>query len=65
MRAIGIAVFAVLFFAIVYAAVDLRGDHNQIKRFREECRRQSNDTGKVTECITDLALQHARQPELP
>jgi hypothetical protein len=65
MRTIGIAVFAVLFFAIVYAAVDLRGDHNEIRRIREECRQQYSDAGKVKECITDLALRHARQPQLP
>jgi type II secretory pathway component PulM len=63
MRAIGIAVFAVLFLAIVYAAFDLRRDHNQINRIRKEC--QHSDAGKVTECIADLALRHARQPQLP
>ena len=63
MRAIGIAVFAVFFFAIVYAAFDLRRDHSQINRIREEC--QHSNAGKVTECIADLALRHARQPELP
>jgi hypothetical protein len=63
MRAIGIAVFAVLFLAIVYAAFDLRRDHNQISRIREEC--QHSEAGKVKECITDLALRHAREPEMP
>jgi hypothetical protein len=63
MRAIGIAVFAVLFLAIVYAAFDLRRDHNQINRIREEC--QHSEAGKVKECITDLALRHAREPEMP
>jgi hypothetical protein len=65
MRAIGIAVFAVCFLAIVYAAVDLRRDHNQINRIREECRQAHSDAGKVKECILDLALRHAKQPELP
>ena len=41
MRAIGIAVFAVVFLAIVYATFDLRRDHNQINRIREECRGQT------------------------
>ena len=63
MRAIGIAVFAVFFLAIVYAAFDLRRDHNQINRIREEC--QHSEAGKVKECITDLALRHAREPEMP
>ena len=65
MRVIGIAVFAVCFLAIVYAAFDLRRDHNQINRIREECRQTNSDAGKVTECIADLALRHARQPQLP
>jgi hypothetical protein len=34
MRVIGIAVFAVVFLGIVYAAFDLRRDHNQITRIR-------------------------------
>jgi hypothetical protein len=63
MRAIGIAVFAVVFLAIVYAAFDLRRDQNQITRIREEC--QHGNAAKVTECIADLALRRARQPELP
>ena len=65
MRVIGIAVFTVFFLGIVYAAFDMRRDRNQINRIREECRRTHSDAGKVTECITDLALRHARQPELP
>ncbi|HET9816600.1 MAG TPA: hypothetical protein VFQ33_12635 [Xanthobacteraceae bacterium] len=65
MRAIGIAVFAVCFLAIVYAALDLRRDHNQITRIREECQRTHSDAGKVKECIADLALRHAREPEMP
>ena len=65
MRAIGIAVFAVVFLAIVYAAFDLRRDHNQINRIREECQRAHGEAGKVKECITDLALRHAREPQLP
>ena len=64
MRAIGIAVFAVCLLAIVYAAFDLRRDHNQINRIREECRQTNSDAGKVTECIADLALRQARQPQL-
>jgi hypothetical protein len=65
MRVIGIAVFAVFFLVIVYAAFDLRGDHNQINRIREECRRTHSDADKVTECIADSALRYARQPQLP
>jgi hypothetical protein len=65
MRAIGIAVVAVFFLAIVYAALDLRRDHNQINRIREECQQAHRDAGKVTECMRDLALRHARQPQLP
>jgi len=65
LRATGIAVIAVFFLAIVYAALDLRRDHNQINRIREECQRTHSDAGKVTECIADLALRHARQPNLP
>jgi hypothetical protein len=65
MRAIGIAVFAVCFLAIVYAAFDLRRDHNQINRIREECQRTHAEAAKVTECIADSALRYARQPDLP
>jgi type II secretory pathway component PulM len=65
MRAIGIAVFAIVFLAIVYAAFDLRRDHNQINRIREECQRTNSEAGKVKECITELALRHAREPQLP
>jgi hypothetical protein len=65
MRVIGIAVFAVFFLGIVYAAFDMRRDHNQINRIREECRRTHSDAGKVTECIVDSALRYARQPQLP
>ena len=64
MRAIVIAVLAVVFLAI-YAAFDLRRDHNQTNRIREECQRTNGETGKVKECMTDLALRHARQPQLP
>ena len=64
MRAIVIAVLAVVFLAI-YAAFDLRRDHNQTNRMREECQRTNGETGKVEECMTDLALRHARQPQLP
>jgi hypothetical protein len=35
MRATGIAVIAVFFLAIVYAAFDMRRDHNQINRMRK------------------------------
>jgi hypothetical protein len=65
MRAIGIAVFVVIFLAIVYAALDLRRDHNQTKRIREECQRANRDASQVTECMRDLALRHARGPQLP
>jgi len=65
MRVIGIAVFAVCFLAIVYAAFDLRRDHNLINRIREECRQKHSDAGKVTECISDLVLRHASRPQLP
>jgi hypothetical protein len=65
MRAIGIAVLVVFFLAIVYAAIDLRRDHNQINRIREECQRVDREAGKVTECMRDLALRHARGPQLP
>ena len=65
MRAIGIAVFAAFFLAIVYAAFDLRRDHNQINRIREECQRTHGEAAKVTECIADSALRYARQPDLP
>ena len=66
MRATGIAVIAaVVFFAIVYAAFDLRRDHNQINRIREECQRTHGDAGKVKECMADSALRYARQPNLP
>jgi hypothetical protein len=66
MRTIGIAAIAVFFLAIVYAALDLRRDHNQINRIREECQRtHGGDAGKVTECIADSALRYAREPNLP
>jgi hypothetical protein len=63
MRAIGIAVFVVFLLAIIYAAFDLRRDESQISRIREEC--QHSHAGKMTECMTDMALRRARQPELP
>ena len=66
MRATGIAVIAaVVFFAIMYAAFDLRRDHNQINRIREECQRTHGDAGKVKECMADSGLRYARQPNLP
>ena len=65
MRAIGIAVFAVCFLAILYAAFDLRRDHSQINSIREECRQKHSDPGKVTECISDLVLLRASRPQLP
>jgi hypothetical protein len=66
MRAIVLAVIAFFFVAIcIYATFDLRRDHNQINRIREECQRTYSDAGKVRECVVDLALRHARQPELP
>ena len=68
MRAIGIALLAGISLAIVYAVFDLRRDHNQTNRIREECQRTNSEAGKVKECITDLALRHAsirscRKPE--
>jgi hypothetical protein len=65
MRMIGIAVFAICLLAIIYAAFDLRRDHNQINRVREECRQKYSDAGKVTECISDSLLLHASRPQLP
>ena len=66
MRVIGIAILALIFVSsIVYAAFDLRRDHNQINRIREECRRAHSDAGEVKQCITDLALRRAKEPELP
>jgi hypothetical protein len=64
MKVIGLAVFAVLFLGIVYAAFDMRRDHNQINRIREECRTHSV-AGKVAECDVDSALRDAQQPKLP
>ena len=64
MRAIVIAVLAIVFLAI-YAAFDLSREHNQTNRIREECQRTNGEAGKVKECMTDLALRHARQPQLP
>ena len=63
MRAIVIAGFAVVFRDL--RAFDLRRDHNQTNRIREECQRTNGEAGKVKECMTDLALRHARQPQLP
>ena len=65
MRAIGIAIFAGVFLAFVSAVFDLRHDHNQTNRIREECQRTNSEAGKVKECMTDLALRYARQPQLP
>ena len=65
MRAIGIAVFVGVLLVIAYAAFDLRRDHNQTNRIREECQRTNSEAGKVKECMTDLALRYARQPQLP
>jgi hypothetical protein len=64
MKVIGLAVFAVFFLGIVYAAFDLRRDHNQINRIREECRAHG-DAGEVKECNVDSALRDAQQPKLP
>ena len=51
MRAIGIAIFAGVFLAIVYAVFDLRHDHNQTNRIGEECQclLQSHDDRRYTE----------------
>ncbi|MBR0693409.1 hypothetical protein [Bradyrhizobium lablabi] len=65
MRAIGVGVFAVFLLVVVYAAFDLRRDHNQINRIKEECRQTYNDRGKVKECILDSALRRAREPQMP
>jgi hypothetical protein len=67
MRPIGIVVIAFFFLAIcIYATFDLRRDHNQINRIREECQRtHGGDVGKVKECMGDSALRYARQPNLP
>ncbi|MDE5444890.1 hypothetical protein GWG65_26270 [Bradyrhizobium sp. CSA207] len=65
MRTIGIAVFVIFCLAIVYVTVDLHGDHSQIKQIREECRRTHSEAAKVTECVVDSTLRHARQPQLP
>ena len=47
------------------AAFELRRDHNQINRIREECRRTHSDAGEVKECNVDSALRDAQQPKLP
>jgi hypothetical protein len=66
MRVIGIAVLALIFLsAIVYAAFDMRRDHNQINRIRDECRRAHSDAGEVKQCIADSALRRAKEPQLP
>jgi hypothetical protein len=44
---------------------DLRGDHNQTNRIREQCRQQHSDAGKVKKCISDLVLRRASRPQLP
>ena len=46
MRAIVIAVLAVVFLAIVYAAFDLRRDRNQTNRIREDASGQTVKLGK-------------------
>jgi hypothetical protein len=53
------------FSAIVYAAFDMRRDHNQINRIKDECRRAHSDAGAIKQCIADLALRRAKEPELP
>jgi hypothetical protein len=65
MRVIGLAVLAVCFLAIIYAAFDLRRDHNQTKRIRDECRRTHSDAGEVKDCIADMTLVRARDPQMP
>ena len=65
MRVIGVAVFAVVFLGIIYAAFDLRRDHNQFNRIWEECQRTHGDAGEVKECNVDSALRDAQQPKLP
>jgi hypothetical protein len=65
MRVIGVAVVAACFLAIIYAAFDLRRDHSQTKRIRDECRRTHSDAGEVKTCITEMTLLRARDPEMP
>jgi hypothetical protein len=66
MRVIGIAILALISLsAIVYAAFDMRRDHNQINRIKDECRRAHSDAGAIKQCIADLALRRAKEPELP
>ena len=65
MRVIGLAVLAVCFLAAFYAAFDLRRDHSQTKRIRDECRRTHSDAREVKACITDLTLLRARDPQMP
>ena len=65
MRVIGLAVVVVCFLAIIYAAFDLRRDHSQTKRIREECRQTHSDARGVKDCITELTLLRARDPQMP
>lgn len=65
MRKIAIAAFVVLCLVVVYAAVDLRHDHNQIKQIREECRQAHSERIKMAECVLDSTLRRGRQPQLP
>jgi hypothetical protein len=65
MRMISIVVFPLIVLAVIYAAFDLRRDHNLISSIREDCRQKYSEARKVTECIVDSGLRHAGQPELP
>jgi hypothetical protein len=66
MRVIVIATVAlILLSALVYAAFDMRRDHNQVNKIRDECRRAHSDAGEVKQCIADMALRRAKEPELP
>jgi uncharacterized protein YoxC len=63
----GIAVIAISFIAIVFMASNMHRNSHPMDRIREECQRIRGDVGihKVTECIANLALRYARQPDLP
>jgi hypothetical protein len=64
LRATGIAVIAVVSLAIVYAAFDMRRDHNQINRIREECQRTHGDPSKMTRMHCRLGASVRKATEL-
>jgi|tagenome__1003787_1003787.scaffolds.fasta_scaffold20941538_3 hypothetical protein len=46
-----VTVALILLFALVYAAFDMRRDHNQVNKISDECRRAHSDAGEVNSAL--------------